>query len=41
ATKFDEGIKKTIEWYLDNKPWWEHIVNGEYRDYYDKMYSIK
>lgn len=38
-TKFDEGIKRTVKWYLDNKPWWEHIVNGEYKDYYDKMYG--
>lgn len=38
-TKFDDGIKKTIKWYLDNKPWWERIVNGEYKNYYDKMYS--
>lgn len=38
-TKFDDGIKKTIKWYLDNKPWWEHILNGEYQDYYKKMYG--
>lgn len=38
-TKFDEGIKKTVKWYLDNKPWWEHIINGEYEDYYDRMYG--
>jgi dTDP-glucose 4,6-dehydratase len=38
-TSFDDGIKKTIEWYLDNKPWWEHIINGEYKDYYDRMYG--
>ena len=30
-TKFQDGIKKTIKWYLDNKPWWENIINGEYR----------
>ena len=30
-TKFEQGIKKTIQWYLDNKPWWENIINGEYR----------
>lgn len=30
-TKFEDGIKKTIQWYLDNKPWWENIINGEYR----------
>ena len=38
-TKFDEGIKKTVEWYLDNRKWWEDIINGDYKDYYNKMYS--
>ena len=38
-TKFADGIRKTIQWYLDNKPWWEHIVNGEYKNYYKKMYG--
>lgn len=38
-TTFDEGIKKTIRWYLDNKPWWEHIISGEYQSYYEKMYG--
>lgn len=38
-TGFDEGIKKTIKWYLDNKPWWENIVSGEYQQYYQKMYG--
>ena len=37
-TRFRDGIKKTIKWYLDNKPWWEHIINGEYQEYYQKMY---
>ena len=37
--KFDEGIKKTIKWYLENKEWWENIISGEYQDYYEKMYS--
>lgn len=37
--KFDEGIKKTIKWYLGNKEWWESIISGEYQDYYEKMYS--
>ena len=39
ATRFDEGIKKTIEWYLDNKKWWENIISGEYQNYYEKMYA--
>ena len=39
TTKFDDGIKQTIAWYLDNKPWWENIISGEYQQYYEKMYS--
>lgn len=38
-TKFQDGIKKTIQWYLDNKPWWEEIISGEYQNYYEKMYG--
>lgn len=38
-TKFKDGIKKTIDWYLNNRKWWETIISGEYRNYYDKMYS--
>ena len=39
TTPFDEGIQKTIRWYLDHKPWWEHIISGEYQNYYEKMYG--
>ncbi len=38
-TKFADGIKKTIDWYLDNREWWETIVSGEYRNYYEKIYG--
>ncbi len=38
-TKFADGIKKTIRWYLDNKPWWEEIIKGEYQGYYERMYG--
>ncbi len=38
-TKFADGIKKTIKWYLDNKEWWETIISGEYQNYYEKMYA--
>lgn len=38
-TKFEEGIKKTIQWYIDNKDWWNDIINGEYKNYYSKMYG--
>lgn len=39
TTKFEHGIKKTIEWYKNNKQWWERIISGEYQDYYEKMYG--
>lgn len=32
-TKFASGIEKTIQWYLNNRPWWESIINGEYTAY--------
>jgi dTDP-glucose 4,6-dehydratase len=38
-TKFADGIKKTVKWYLDNRPWWERIISGEYQQYYEKMYG--
>lgn len=40
-TRFADGIKKTIRWYLDNKPWWQEIVSGEYQNYYKKVYGDK
>ena len=38
-TKFEDGIQKTIQWYLDNKSWWENIISGEYQKYYERMYG--
>ena len=38
-TKFQDGIKKTIKWYLENRQWWEQIISGEYQNYYEKMYG--
>ncbi|WP_094547987.1 dTDP-glucose 4,6-dehydratase [Petroclostridium xylanilyticum] len=37
--KFDEGIRMTIKWYLQNSKWWQNIINGEYSSYYEKMYG--
>ena len=39
ATPFEEGIKKTVHWYLENRTWWENIISGEYANYYKKMYG--
>ncbi len=38
-TRFADGIEKTIQWYLDNTEWWEKIISGEYRNYYERMYG--
>ena len=38
-TKFADGIAKTIEWFLASKDWCQEIISGEYRKYYEKMYS--
>lgn len=38
-TKFEDGIKKTVDWYLNNQKWWKDIISGEYKNYYAKMYA--
>lgn len=40
-TSFEMGIKKTIQWYLDNNVWMENITSGEYQKYYEKMYEMR
>jgi len=37
--KFEKAIEKTIDWYLENKTWWERILSGEYQDYYKLQYK--
>jgi len=41
TTSFDDGIQQTIQWYLNNRSWWENILAGEYQGYYEKMYGIR
>lgn len=38
-TRFVDGIQKTIEWYLQNRSWWQTIISGEYVHYYERMYG--
>ena len=38
-TKFEEGIKRTIDWYLENKEWMEKVITGEYLEFYEKNYD--
>ena len=37
---FETGIRQTIEWYLEHREWWQHILDGEYSDYFKKMYKL-
>jgi dTDP-glucose 4,6-dehydratase len=36
---FEEGIKVTVKWYLDNEEWWQNIISGDYQNYYKEMYD--
>lgn len=37
--KFEKGIRYTIQWYIENRNWWEEIMSGEYQSYYERMYE--
>jgi dTDP-glucose 4,6-dehydratase len=39
AVDFDEGLRRTVEWYRDNESWWGPIRSGEYRSYYERHYG--
>lgn len=39
SLQFEEGIEKTIKWYLDNQEWLDNITSGDYQKYYEEMYS--
>jgi len=38
-TKFTDGIKKTIDWFLNHEDWWQPIIDGDYQNYYAEMYG--
>jgi dTDP-glucose 4,6-dehydratase len=38
SLQFEEGLSKTIDWYLENSEWLEHVTSGDYTDYYEKQY---
>ncbi len=40
AYTFEQGMKETIQWYLENTEWIENIISGDYANYYDKMYTV-
>ena len=39
SLQFEEGLEKTVDWYLNNEDWLENIINGEYQNYYNKQYN--
>ena len=39
SLQFEEGIEKTVRWYLDNQEWMDNITSGEYEKYYEDMYK--
>lgn len=39
SVTFEEGLNKTVDWYLENQEWIDNITSGSYRDYYEKMYQ--
>ena len=38
-TMFEEGIRKTIQWFFEHEEWMEHVTSGAYQEYYQEMYE--
>jgi len=38
SLQFEEGLEKTVDWYLANQEWMDNIINGDYQKYYEKQY---
>ena len=41
SLQFEEGIEKTVKWYLENQEWLDNVTSGDYQAYYEKMYGKK
>ena len=39
SLQFEEGIEKTVQWYLDNQEWMDNVTSGDYQKYYEEMYQ--
>jgi dTDP-glucose 4,6-dehydratase len=39
SVSFSDGMESTVRWYVENRPWWERIITGEYLTYYEKWYG--
>lgn len=40
-TRFEDGIRRTVQWYLEHEEWMQHVTSGNYQKYYEDMYGIK
>jgi dTDP-glucose 4,6-dehydratase len=38
---FEKGLEETVKWYVDNRPWWERVMSGAYRQYFDSQYAAR
>ncbi len=41
SRRFEEALPETVQWYLDNRSWWERVRSGAYRDYYEQQYGAR
>jgi dTDP-glucose 4,6-dehydratase len=41
SVTFEEGLSKTVDWYLENKEWLSHVTSGDYQGYYERMYMLR
>ncbi|HEX8438940.1 dTDP-glucose 4,6-dehydratase [Archangium sp.] len=41
AHTFEQGLDETVRWYVDNREWWQRVMSGAYRDYFDSQYSTR
>ena len=39
SLQFEEGLRKTVDWYFDNEEWLKNVTNGDYQKYYEEMYQ--
>ena len=40
-TRFEDGIRRTVQWYLEHEEWMQHVTSGNYQKYYEDMYGTK
>jgi dTDP-glucose 4,6-dehydratase len=41
SLQFEEGLEKTVDWYLNNQSWMDEITSGDYKNYYEKQYQLR